>query len=206
MKKHILFSIFTLFGVFIATACLQAQTYHYVNVSNFEFNPSQLSINVGDTVEWSNSAGEHNVNGTTLTFPENPEGFGNGTGPAGWTYSYVFSMEGNYSYRCDNHPDVMFGSIIVSGTPVSALEVEKPQNFEFYPNPATNDLHWKWNSNSAPANAHIQIYDVTGKLCESFQLGFESHKDVSKWTEGMYIYTIIAENEPIQTGKLFILK
>lgn len=206
MKRHILFSIMTILGFFIASTCLKAQTYHNINVANFEFTPSELTVNVGDTVAWSNSLGEHNVNGTTITFPANPEGFGNGPGPAGWNYTFVFSIPGIYSYHCDIHPDLMFGSVTVIESPVSVGEIKEPDHFELYPNPVKNELHWKWNKNFAPVNAHIQIYDVTGKLADSFQLGFESHKDVSNWTEGMYIYTITSENRPVQTGKLFIIK
>lgn len=206
MKKYLLFSITAFLGLFVVSGSLQAQTYHNVGVSDFEFYPSQLVINMGDTVVWANSSGMHNVDGTTITFPENPEGFGNGAGPAGWTYTFVFNIPGTYSYRCDEHPSTMFGSVTVSDTPLSIGEIKESDYFELYPNPANNELHWKWNKNSSPRNAHIQIYDVTGKLTDSFQLGFESHKDVSNWTEGMYIYTITTENKPVQTGKLFILK
>ena len=185
---------------------LSAQTYHNVSVTNFEFDPPQLSINVGDTVVWANVLGQHNVNGNQITFPDNPESFGNGPGPAGWSLTVIFDTPGTYSYRCDVHPDIMFGSVTVSGSSVSVGEIDEPNRFDFYPNPVRNELHWKWNSSISPTDATIQIYDVTGKLTDKFQLGFESHKDVSNWTEGMYIYTITRENQPIQAGKLFIVK
>ncbi len=79
-----------------------AQTKHSVQVSNNVFSPDELSINVGDTVEWKNIQGFHNVNGTKATYPNNPESFGNSTGN-GWTYSYVFKTAGKYDYRCDPH-------------------------------------------------------------------------------------------------------
>lgn len=206
MKKHILLYLLIITGAIFASQPIQAQTYHNVNVTNFEFDPSNLVVNIGDTVVWTNSLGQHNVNGSQVTFPDNPESFKNGVGPEGWTLTVVFTIPGNYGYRCDQHPDLMFGSITVSDTPMSTENITEPELFEFYPNPATKDLHWKWNNDASLANAHIQIYDVTGKLTDSFQLGFDSYKDVSKWTEGMYIYTITSENQPIQTGKLFILK
>lgn len=155
---------------------------------------------------WINSLGLHNVNGTINTFPDNPQSFGNSRGDAGWTYTFVFNISGEYSYRCDVDPDIMIGYIIVSDAPVSAGEVEEPNHFDFYPNPVRNKLHWKWNKNSSPANAHIQIYDVTGKLVDSFNLGFETYKDVSNWTEDLYIYTITTDSYPVEAGKLFIIK
>lgn len=206
MKKILVFSIIATFGVFIASGCLQAQTYHNVDVSNFEFSPANLVINVGDTVVWTNSLGMHSVNGAIQTFPSNPVSFGNEPGIAGWTYTFIFNTPGEYSYRCEVHPSTMFGTVVVSGTSVSVSEVDEPDHFEIFPNPVRNELHWRWNKNSSPRKAYIKIYDVTGKLTDSFKLDFESHKDVSNWTEGMYIYTITTENQPVQTGKLFIIK
>ena len=50
-----------------------------VNAGNFYYNPSVLEINVGDTVEWINDGGFHDVNGnySTLTneLYDNPENF-----------------------------------------------------------------------------------------------------------------------------------
>jgi|SRR5690554_2246262 len=206
MKKHILLSLMMILGIIVASESINAQTFHNVNVANFEFTPSHLDINVGDTVVWTNSQGQHNVNGTIATFPDNPESFGNSPGPAGWSYMYIFTIPGDYSYRCDVHAGSMFGSLTVSDTPVTVESMEQPESFEFYPNPATSSLYWKWNKSGKLKDAHVQIYDVTGKLTESFQLGFESSRDVSNWTEGMYIYTITSENQRVQTGKLFILK
>ena len=42
------------------------------NNSN-NFIPSNLPIDVGDTLVFSNAGGYHNVNGTLATYPNNPE-------------------------------------------------------------------------------------------------------------------------------------
>ncbi|HSO86847.1 MAG TPA: T9SS type A sorting domain-containing protein [Draconibacterium sp.] len=75
---------------------------HSVIVTNYKFSPAELQIEIGDTVEWKNTQGFHNVNGTNTTFPSNPESFGNSTG-TGWTYTYVFKTAGKYDYQCDPH-------------------------------------------------------------------------------------------------------
>ena len=51
------------------------QTKHIVEVSNNKYSPKELQITVGDTVEWKNIQGYHNVNGKTSTYPANPERF-----------------------------------------------------------------------------------------------------------------------------------
>jgi plastocyanin len=88
---------------------------HSVSVTNYKFTPSDLQISVGDTVEWKNTQGSHNVNGTKTTFPSNPESFGNSVG-SGWTYKYVFKTVGKYDYHCDPH---------ASGGMVGKIEVKE---------------------------------------------------------------------------------
>ena len=91
-----------------------AQTKHIIEVSNTVFTPDDLEIEVGDTVEWQNIQGFHNVNGTQSEYPDNPEFFGNSTG-TGWTYSYVFNTVGKYDYHCNPHVDLgMTGEIRVN--------------------------------------------------------------------------------------------
>ena len=88
----------------LATMYISAagQTSHAVSVTSNVFTPDEISINVGDTVVWTNSQGSHNVNGTQTTFPSNPESFGNTVG-MGWVFSHVFTIAGNYDFRCDPH-------------------------------------------------------------------------------------------------------
>jgi predicted lipoprotein with Yx(FWY)xxD motif/plastocyanin len=90
-------------GLFAAMHIAAAsQTSHAVSVSSNVFTPDDITINVGDTVIWTNSQGNHNVNGTQSKFPSNPESFGNDVG-AGWVFSHVFTIAGNYDYQCDPH-------------------------------------------------------------------------------------------------------
>ena len=42
--------------------------------NNNNFVPSTLTISLGDTVEFTNTGGFHNVNATLSTFPNNPQG------------------------------------------------------------------------------------------------------------------------------------
>ncbi|MDX1683801.1 MAG: lamin tail domain-containing protein [Saprospiraceae bacterium] len=77
---------------------------HTVMVFSNYFDPDTLTINLGETVEWICVEGNHNVNGTLATFPDNPEGFTSGAPEnAPWSYSHTFEIEGNYNYRCDPH-------------------------------------------------------------------------------------------------------
>ena len=98
---------------------LNAQTNHTVNTVGMTFSPSNLTINLNDTVTFINTSGFHNVNGTTGTFPSNPASFSNPSGvSSGWTYTHVFTLAGTYNYQCDPHLPGMTGIIIVNSISV----------------------------------------------------------------------------------------
>ena len=115
MKKF----LFLLFSICFLS--LDAQTSHTVNVGGQMdvFAPSSLTIYVGDTVTWDNIGGYHNVNATLATYPNNPEGFGNSVSSSSWTFQWIFTVPGMYSYQCDPHVGMgMIGSINVQAISV----------------------------------------------------------------------------------------
>lgn len=188
---------------FLVSGTLTAQTYYFVDVANFAFTPQQLQINVGDTVLWTNSQGQHSVEGNAIDFPDNPESFGNQIGDAGWNYEFIFNLPGVYSYKCGVHSS-MTGSVTVSEGTVGIAEVEKTNYFAIFPNPVVNQLSWKWDANKPLSNANMTIYDTQGKKVDQFSVnGILSH-DVSAYNEGIYTFVLMLDNERIQSGKFLI--
>ena len=105
---------------------------HVILASEYQFMPNELTISVGDTVEWKNIGGYHNVNGTMTTYPLNPESFGNSAGN-GWTYSHIFTLPGKYDYQCDPHVGLgMVGNIVVTGV-ISIKHIVNVSNYKFTP-------------------------------------------------------------------------
>jgi plastocyanin len=117
MKTNFTSKTFSFFASFIILAfslSLNAQTTHNVAVTSNVFTPSQLTINVGDKVIWTNTQGSHNVNGSKATYASNPESFGNSLG-TNWTYEFTFNTAGTYDYQCDPHVGMgMVGKVIVN--------------------------------------------------------------------------------------------
>lgn len=75
-----------------------------VTIKGTAFNPSALTVKVGDTVTWTNEdALSHSVAGA---------GFGSGALGQGKSYSFKFTAAGTFNYRCGYHP-FMTGSIVV---------------------------------------------------------------------------------------------
>lgn len=125
---------------------------HRVTVSNMIFTPKNLLILQGDTVEWYNAQGYHNVNADVSVYPNNPEGFYNDIEGPGWTFTWIFTKPGFYDYQCDPHVYMdMFGTVRVverSGTFVA--DTTLPVIYRL--SPATSDL----------ANLHID--SVSGSV------------------------------------------
>jgi len=114
MKK-----IYSLFLIILSVSAFA--TNHNISVT-MSFTPSTLTIDQGDTITWTQMSGTHNVNGSQSTFPGNPASFGSGAAAGGtWTYSYVFSNPGTYTYQCDPHASFMVGTITVNSSPCSDL-------------------------------------------------------------------------------------
>lgn len=109
MKKILLFTAFL-----SCFAFAKAQD-HTVTLQGLTFTPADLTIRVGETVEWVNNDGTHNVNGSQDTYPDNPEGFFSGPAEEDpWTFLHTFTQRGFYNYQCDPHVDFdMVGSITV---------------------------------------------------------------------------------------------
>jgi plastocyanin len=115
------------YWIFILVSAMQlaasGQVSHAVSVTSNVFTPDEITINVGDEVIWTNTAGSHNVNGLQSTYPSNPESFGNDVG-AGWTFSHVFTLPGVYDYQCDPHVSFgMTGKVIVEAAPENTLTI-----------------------------------------------------------------------------------
>ena len=87
----------------------------FVAVSSNKFTPVQTTINVGDTVQWGNEGGLHNVNADDGSFRNGDPS----TAP--WTYNKTFNTPGTFQYYCEIHGGQggvgMSGTIIVQGEP-----------------------------------------------------------------------------------------
>jgi len=155
--------LLTTFAAFLAAAPLAAQTTHTVIVRDFAFDPATLVIERGDTVVWENEQGVHNVNGTTGTFPGNPEGFGNAPAGPPWTYEFTFTTEGAYEYQCDVHPVMMRGAVTV--TAPLAAEDDLPPGAALTdpsPNPFRGALSFSLTL-PEPEPVRVAVYDALGR-------------------------------------------
>ncbi len=132
--KHSILTIFLSLISLIAFASV-----HQVNTGTFYFTPSELTINVGDTVIWINDGGTHdvnaNVNSQTGESFNNPENFQSYiTSSSGATiYTHVFTVPGTYNYDCSvgmHAANGMVGviNVINNGTVVDIIANSESHN------------------------------------------------------------------------------
>jgi plastocyanin len=89
------------------------------------FTQATVTIQVGDTVQWTNASGFHNVHfdDGAFTQPATPQL------PANWpaTVQRTFDAPGTYTYVCDAHKNVgMTGTVIVQAAPSSPTPTPPP--------------------------------------------------------------------------------
>ncbi len=77
-----------------------------VTISDFQFSPGSVTINVGDTVTWSNSGPTPHSSTSTGGV------WDTGIMDAGQSGSHTFTEAGTFSYICTPHPN-MKGTIVV---------------------------------------------------------------------------------------------
>lgn len=83
-----------------------------VTVKSNTFEPSTLTIKVGDTVTWKWAGGIHNVVSGTSCKTDGK--FSSGTPVSGATFEHRFDTAGTYDYFCEPHCTVgMVGKIVV---------------------------------------------------------------------------------------------
>jgi plastocyanin len=194
------FRYLSLIGLlFVSSLSLTAQTSHKVIVSSFQYSPKDLTITVGDTVIWTNSSGNHNVDGKTLAYPNNPVSFGNDLG-TGWTYKFVFTTDGTYDYKCDPHAALgMVGKIVVNPKTVTSTQTlaDGGENIHLYPNPASQYMQLMVPVNYA-AISSVKVYTIAGTVVDEKVLSGNAESlryDVSQFKNGIYLMEITAGNQ-----------
>ncbi|HWO01606.1 MAG TPA: DUF420 domain-containing protein [Blastocatellia bacterium] len=82
-----------------------------VKISNFKFEPQEVTVTAGTTVEWIDETGRHTVEADDGSFKSD-------TMTAGGRFEHRFDMPGDYAYYCayhgDKHGKDMAGTVTVT--------------------------------------------------------------------------------------------
>jgi plastocyanin len=102
--------ILLLIGLPAASAGTRVQKHpvrsHVVVMKGFQFDPAELTVNTGETVEWKNEdMVPHTVTAESGSFRS-------GSIAPGKSWTYTATKAGTFSYICTPHPN-MHGKLIV---------------------------------------------------------------------------------------------
>ena len=135
-------------ALFFSTS-INADT-HTINSGSYYYSPSSLTISLGDTVNWYNDGGFHNVNADINAITDepynNPESFVSAaTAVVGeLIYSHVFTIPGEYNYDCSigsHAANGMVGTINVEMTNDITTPAVNPVNITFRVNMQDQDVN-----------------------------------------------------------------
>jgi plastocyanin len=108
MNRAAQLAIVLLLCVLSSSLAAPKKQVHAVSIDDMKFQPADLTITVGDTVEWTNNdERDHNVTAKDGSF-QSPNL------SSGATYKYTFKKAGKFAYGCSLHPR-MKASVTVSG-------------------------------------------------------------------------------------------
>ena len=91
-----------------------------ISPGGMQFFPTRPTINVGDTVIWTQDGETHTVSSTAPPFVLN-----SGILSAGMTYTNTFTTAGTFEYRCNIHPSSPVAYVVVQAVPTA------PPTFSF---------------------------------------------------------------------------
>jgi plastocyanin/uncharacterized membrane protein len=140
---------------FLAPAIAQptaAQPKYVVIIKQMRFNPPQISVSVGDSVEWKNE----DIFSHTVT--ANDGSFDSGLIPPNNSWQTIIKGTGIIGYHCRPHPN-MAAQLVVEGT---AQGETHGQNEAYRHEKGTAGLKWKFPSK--PEELHPILVNFTAAL------------------------------------------
>ena len=189
--KNLLIILSIILSSFTAKA-----TIHIVNVWDgyFEFTPANITIQLGDTVQWLPLGGGAPSMVNTITSTNIPVGAATfdqiWQAPADTFFQYVPQIVGLYEYECTPHATShnMIGSInVVDGSTNVNDNFAEEINLIIYPNPTSNIL----SVDGLYSKTKYKIYNLNGELIMTGKT--DKTIDISALIEGSYIIEFLGD-------------
>ena len=196
MKK-----IISLLSIALCFFNYSAQTTHTVNAGSYYYTPTNLTVQIGDSVIWINDGGLHDVNGNINSITNqpynNPVTFDSpSTNTAGAViFAYKFTVPGTYNYDCSvgsHAANGMVGSVIVTDPSTNINTANS--NYLIYPNPTSDFVYLS----VLNGDSKTMVYNITGKLLQSTN---EKKIDLRSYPNGLYILNI-RTNKRVNTHRI----
>jgi len=185
MKK-----IFTFLFILLFHLSATRATIVEVDVTDYNFAPADFSINVGDTVMWSWTAGIHTTSSTSV-----PAGAISWNAPIDGSnpmFMYAVTVPGVYSYQCNIHFQMGMVAQFTAVNTTGIKENGRGTYFHVAANSSTEELKVDVNTVKS-GQLNLQVYNIIGKrikVLASVQQSAGLHQysfDVSDLAKGIYL-------------------
>lgn len=153
------------------TNFIQAQT--TITASNFQFTPTEVTINLGEKIIFYFAGGSHNIVSTNN--PNNADSWTSGFIAPGSSFTYIPTVSGNYTYVCNPHvAKNMVGTFTVLNSSVTAIKYfskaetinQEEESISIFPNPA-KDRIFVSTRDVKTSSLQLLVYDLNQKLLYS---------------------------------------
>jgi len=166
----------------------------YVWDGYFQFTPSDITIDLGDTIQWLPLGGgapsmAHTI--TSSSIPATAASFDyTWQAPADTFFQYVPTVAGIYDYVCTPHVTMnMIGQFTVNNASTNIAEdYTTHEELLVYPNPTVSTISLLNNDKKYA----FKIYSITGQI--ELEGNFNTQLDLSFLPNGMFVLELIGEH------------
>ncbi len=204
-------SVFISFILFIFYANTASSSTWVVQVADFAFSPSNLSVSVGDSIKWQWVSGIHTT--TSANIPAGANGWDSPITISNQTFIYVVPAPGTYQYVCTPHAPAMSGSFTATPIGIKNEGSSIPSGYKLhqnFPNPFNPVTEIQLDIPKS-SFVNLTVYDIVGKLAEVLVNGnleagsYSVEWNASQYPSGIYFYQLSTGNF-IQTRKMILAK
>ena len=177
------------------SSSVSAEDYDISITDDKDFSPGELTINVGDTVTWTNDDDSPH----TVTAEDGQ--FDSGNMGEGATWSYTFTEVGTYDYRCDYHSSMTATITVVE--PNSGDENITVNHVALVDTPPHKEWEWNYSYQIEVSDLQLDVNYIAVILIK--QIGNDEWGGLDWWWDDIegdgdqYNYTV-----SLQRGCYFI--
>jgi plastocyanin len=179
-------------------------TVHTIQVWDgyFQFLPADLTIELGDTIEWlplDQPTMAHTI--TSSSIPNGAASFDEiWQAPADTFFRYIPQVIGQYDYVCAPHVGLgMIGSFTVQDTPVSTLPYEE-EEIAIYPNPTSDYLYCNHVGNATK----VELLDLSGRVISQLATQ-DAYFDLRHLSHGQYFVRFSYMGEAAKVFQIVVI-
>ncbi|HKQ39172.1 MAG TPA: CHRD domain-containing protein [Verrucomicrobiae bacterium] len=188
-------SLIPAFAIAFLSFVLPAESAFYTNrIENFAFNPSSMTVRVGDTIVWINA----DTIGHTVTGDTEETICGSQLLSQGGMCMRTFDTAGTFPYHCEPHFTFMFGSVTVQpgGNQNPTVSISAPANGQSFTGPT--NLTLSANANDPDGTiASVEFFDGSNSLGSDASFPYSVNADFAL---GPHTLTAVAtDNTGAQT-------